>query len=320
MHTYINSENEHKSTDHSYTVVTSKRSHSHIAENSPAGDIFSPGHSLIVDHSHSYTSGSFNKYPPGIVNPAFTGMVIWEIKENHPFNDYSIPRECNLRSGIVMKGNCVFVFTPIMNNDIKSYVKPLLKSYANAASMPLSKLAKKMEDFVRISSRKNPIPSLENIETALREEYSIKINDIVSEQNQGTYETLLHRLYLLIFMVHYKMPKQRRHLPGRRNQAKDRSSFRNQSWYSYLSPHEQHILENPDIEVMTSDIPEDNVNGMKRHEMFELGEVSYTDHLNTQMFRKDDGRNSFTKTYSFTSTRMLSTKRNYKTKNHVLIY
>ena len=44
---------------------------------------------------------------------------------------------------------------------------------------------------------------------------------------------------------------------------------------------------------MTSDIPEDNVDGMKRHEMFELSEVSYTDHLNTQMFRRDNGRNSF---------------------------
>ena len=83
------------------------------------------------------------------------------------------------------------------------------------------------------------------------------------------------------------------HLPGQRIQAKDRSSFRNQSWLSYLSPHEQRILENPNIEVMTSDIPEDNVNGMKRHEMFELSEVSYTDHLNTQMFRRDNRPNSF---------------------------
>ena len=155
-------------------------------------------------------------------------MVIWEINKNHPFNDYSIPRECNLCSGIVMKGNCVFVFAPIMNNDIKSYLKPLLKSYASA-NMPLSKLAKKMEDFVRISSKKNPITSLENIEDVLCKEYSIKINEVGSEENQGTYETLLRRLYLLIFMVHNKMPKQRRHSPGKRNQAKDRSSFRKQS-------------------------------------------------------------------------------------------
>ena len=114
----------------SHIVITSKRSHRDFAENSPADDVILPSHSLFVDNSQSYTytSGSYNKYPPGIVNPAFTGMIIWEIEENHPFNKYNILSEYNLHSGIIMKENSVFIYTQIMNNDIKSFLKPLLKN------------------------------------------------------------------------------------------------------------------------------------------------------------------------------------------------
>ena len=34
--------------------------------------------------------GIFHNYPCGIVNPAFTGMLLWEILYNHDLNDYQI--------------------------------------------------------------------------------------------------------------------------------------------------------------------------------------------------------------------------------------
>ena len=46
-------------------------------------------------------SMQFNEYPPGIVNPAFTDMLLWELRTGHPCNHYMIPRESNIRKGLV---------------------------------------------------------------------------------------------------------------------------------------------------------------------------------------------------------------------------
>ena len=58
-------------------------------------------------------SMQFNEYPPGIVNPAFTDMFLWELRTGHPCNHYMIPRESNIRKGLVFRGNAVYVYTPI---------------------------------------------------------------------------------------------------------------------------------------------------------------------------------------------------------------
>ena len=68
-------------------------------------------------------SMQLNEYPPGIVNPAFTDMFLWELRTGHPCNHYMIPRESNIRKGLVFRGNTVYVYTPILNNDITSFTK-----------------------------------------------------------------------------------------------------------------------------------------------------------------------------------------------------
>ena len=59
-------------------------------------------HSIIVDRLSgegdisSNTQSSlkcyvvFQKYPGGILNPSFTGMILWEIKLDHMLNNYKL--------------------------------------------------------------------------------------------------------------------------------------------------------------------------------------------------------------------------------------
>ena len=63
------------------------------------------------------------------------------------------------------------------------------------------------------------------------------------------YFTLLHRIYLLMFMLRYKMPVQRCHPPGERNTAKTIHEMKKKGWYSSLKPLEQKILQSPNIEL-----------------------------------------------------------------------
>ena len=65
-------------------------------------------------------------YPPGVINPCFTGMFIWELRRGHLCNNYIIPREANNRTGLVFRGHRVFIYTPILNNGISSYIKVIL--------------------------------------------------------------------------------------------------------------------------------------------------------------------------------------------------
>ena len=66
-------------------------SHSKIVESSGMNE----SHSTIVEtvqigrtidcqtQSSLRSSGIFHQYPHGILNPSFTGMILWEIKPNH---------------------------------------------------------------------------------------------------------------------------------------------------------------------------------------------------------------------------------------------
>ncbi len=71
--------------------------------------------------------GVFNNYPPGIWNPAFCGMMLWEISPGHLLNDFEINKFHNLRSGIILHGTRAYVFTQITNDDIHSHLKILIR-------------------------------------------------------------------------------------------------------------------------------------------------------------------------------------------------
>ena len=71
--------------------------------------------------------GVFNNYLPGILNPAFCGMMLWEMSPGHLLNDFKINKFHNLRSGIILHGTRAYVFTQITNDDIHSHLKILIR-------------------------------------------------------------------------------------------------------------------------------------------------------------------------------------------------
>ena len=86
--------------------------------------------------------GKFQTYPEGIFNPAFCGMMLWEIAPDHILNDYKISQFHQIKSGVIMYGHNAYVFTPILNNDIQSYLKILLREKPLKHNLPASKAAK----------------------------------------------------------------------------------------------------------------------------------------------------------------------------------
>ena len=73
------------------------------------------------------TLGKFQHYPDRIFNPAFCGMLLWELVPGHILNEYKICKFHQIRSGVIMYGCQAYVFTPITNNDIQSHLKILLR-------------------------------------------------------------------------------------------------------------------------------------------------------------------------------------------------
>ena len=89
-------------------------------------------HSNIVDSKLSVNQnlnptvqfyGKTQHYPPDIVNPAFTRMILWKISKDHNFNDYKLSKYSSVKCGIIVDRLDAYVFTPILNNDIMSYLK-----------------------------------------------------------------------------------------------------------------------------------------------------------------------------------------------------
>ena len=67
----------------------------------------------------------YHKYPNGILNPAFTGIFLWQVSPNYDLNDYQLCEYHNKKSGIILHGREAYIFTQISNNDIQSHVKIL---------------------------------------------------------------------------------------------------------------------------------------------------------------------------------------------------
>ena len=108
--------------------------------------------------------GVFNNYPPGIWNPAFCGMMLWEISLGHLLNDFEINKFHNLRSGIILHGTRAYVFTQITNDDIHSHLKILIRGKILKNNTPTSKGATILRKYVRYQSREKIIPSIHQIQ------------------------------------------------------------------------------------------------------------------------------------------------------------
>ena len=161
------------------------------------------------------TFGVFHNYPNGIVNPAFTGMMLWEICHNHDLNDYQICEYHNIKSGLILYGTEAYVFTQITNNDILSHVKILFRHSNLLHNLKPAGAAKMIVKYVRYNASRLIIPSIPAIQLDLY--HTMGLTEGCFIHDKESYLTLLHRVYLLIFMVHYKMPLQRKNMPGNRN-------------------------------------------------------------------------------------------------------
>ena len=255
--------------------------HSLIVEKDSFTDVCYIWHSLTVD---SYSSGTFKDYPPGIINPSFAGNFIWEIKENHPFNEYRIPKECNIWCGVVIRGSMIFVYMPITNNDIISYIKQIISQLQTPETQESSiSQTKKIVHYIQSAQNHNPIPSIYDKKKFLQK--AIKLDVDSCGDNSPLFSTLLYRIYLLTFMLHYRMPIQRRWMPGNRNNSRCRSKLHNRGWLSLLGETEQQILLNPSFHLSSDDLPEDNICGITEDQTYCLSKVSYVDHLNSSMHR-----------------------------------
>ena len=111
-------------------------------------------HSNIVDSKLSVNQnlnptvqfyGKTQHYPPDIVNPAFTGMILWKISKDHNFNDYKLPKYSLVKCGITVDRLDAYVFTPILNNYSTSYLKITM------GKKKKTKVQKSINDFTRIS-------------------------------------------------------------------------------------------------------------------------------------------------------------------------
>ena len=227
--------------------------------------------------------GRFQKYPDGVFNPAFCGMMLWELAPNHILNDYKISQFHQIKSGVIMYGHNAYVFTPITNNDIQSFLKILLRKKMFKHNLPPIKASKLLVKYVREKGTNHIIPSIPSIQQKIKNLLGITEQMYIGDEN--TYLTLLHRLYILTFMVRYKMPLQRRFSPGNRNLASSVHCFKGKGWYSYLTKFEQNLLNNEETILAAESIPEDMLHGICRSDLVNISKSSYTDIQNTSFFR-----------------------------------
>ena len=134
-----------------------------------------------------------------------------------------------------MCGNDAYVFTLITNGDIFSFLKILLCSVTSYHdNMAHSHAMKFLKTYVRTNACKRVIPSIPTIQKEIN--VILGIEEPSFDNNPGSYMILLHQIYILTFMLHYKMPLQRHGLPGNHNCTTSACCWACKGWYSYLSP------------------------------------------------------------------------------------
>ena len=152
-----------------------------------------------------------------------------------------------------------------------------------------SNASKKLVCYVRDKGRNHMIPCIPAIQQDLNNMLGIREQTYLGKE--GTYLTLLHRIYLLTFMLRYQMPLQRKSSPGNRNLVSLIHCFKEKGWYCHLSRNEQKILNHSDVVITKESITDDLLHGISRSDMNNLSEFSYSDIQNTFMFR-DGSMNS----------------------------
>ena len=129
--------------------------------------------------------------------------------------------------------------------------------------------------YITVHSIRSIIPSIEDIQKSLLSLIGILEDSYGDYVN--TYMTLTYRIYILMFMLHYKMPIQRKNRPGNRNLSNSVYSAKKHGWYAYLSSKEQKLLNNPSIFISENAIPDNLIAGVSRNEMTNFGEDMYED-------------------------------------------
>ena len=229
------------------------------------------------------TFGVFQKYPTGVFNPAFTGMFLLDYSSYKDLSDYKICKFHCIKSGIILYGNEAFVFTPLTNNDINSYIKILLRNQSFNHTMTKSKATKLIVDYIRCNCQEPVLPCLHLIKKFLSNSVGLSLSTFDGDLN--SFHTLLYRTYTFMYMLHYRMPLQRKNTPGKRNLASSVYCGRRKGWYSYLSGKEQKILAQESIYVSSNAIPDDLINGIAIRDFINSTIVNSNDQKNNCMIR-----------------------------------
>ena len=229
------------------------------------------------------TYGIYQEYPAGIFNPAFTGMFLWDLKTGHDLNQYKVCKFHCIKSGIILYGSEAYVFTQMTNNDIHSYLKILLRGKTLPGNIKPNRGIKLVLDYIRQNSRKPIIPDIPTIEGDLF--HLIGLDRKTFADDNETYLILLYRIFILTYMLRYKMPIQRKNTPGNRNLASCSHSKRDRGWYSYLSSKEQSILNDDSVSISKNSIPDDLIEGICLQDIVDLGTISDEDDQNSIMYR-----------------------------------
>ena len=147
------------------------------------------------------------------MNPAFCGMFLWELKQNHHLNDYQICKYHNIKSGLILYGTEVYIFTQITNNDILSYVRVLFRDKNLPNSLTKSFVSKMILKYIRYNATRTIIPSIPTIQKDLFHSIGVRDSTFVDNE-ETTYLIFLHMIYLMMFMIHYRMPLRQKILLG----------------------------------------------------------------------------------------------------------
>ena len=210
-------------------------------------------------------------------------MYLWDLSKTPDLNEYKICKYHSIKSGIILYGDEAFVFTPLSNNDMQSYIKILFGERTYPSGFTKSKATRLIVEYIRVNSKNSVIPCIPSIQNSLY--HMIGISPTTFADDPYTFSTLLNRIYVFMYMLHYNMPLQRKNTPGKRNLASSVHCRRSKGWYSYLSGKEQKILSNESVFVSSNSIPDDMINGIAINEITNYENITHHDLQNLSMFR-----------------------------------
>ena len=148
--------------------------------------------------------------------------------------------------------------------------------------MSHARASKLLVNYIRKEATRKIIPSINNIQSDLYDIFGI--NDRIYVTEESTYLTLLHQVYILLFMLRYQMHIQRKSPPGNQNLTTSVLCNKENGWYSKLLSREQHFLNDPCVIISSDPIPEDLVNDVSRSDITSFSKISHIDRQNSAMF------------------------------------